>query len=131
MTTPRTGFHQRLSRLGADGAVVSDIRLNIWEIEPSDGHVDHVAEATIVGTAIARFGRSGAPLTSRSHCKSASKSRCGTTTSAPGAIAETGAFSPRPPVADLCHPKPSCGPSRYLLQQGHFRIRRRVCGLKP
>jgi uncharacterized protein YbjQ (UPF0145 family) len=59
----RDRFERRLARFGADGAIVSDIRLKIWEIEPSDGHVDHVAEATIIGTAIARFAGTGAPPT--------------------------------------------------------------------
>ena len=32
--------------------------LSTWEIEPGEGHTDHVAEATIFGTAITQFHRS-------------------------------------------------------------------------
>ena len=32
--------------------------LRIWEIEPAENHRDHVAEATVFGTAIAQFHRS-------------------------------------------------------------------------
>lgn len=53
----RGKLQKSLARSGADGGVVSDMRLRIWEIEPSDNHRDHVAEATILGTAIAAFDR--------------------------------------------------------------------------
>lgn len=53
----RGKLQKALARAGADGGVVSDMRLRIWEIEPSDNHRDHVAEATILGTAIAAFDR--------------------------------------------------------------------------
>jgi uncharacterized protein YbjQ (UPF0145 family) len=66
----RDKLARAVGRVGADGGVVSDMRLRIWEIEPSEGHIDHAAEATIVGTAIAAFGPLGtgrtappAPLT--------------------------------------------------------------------
>jgi uncharacterized protein YbjQ (UPF0145 family) len=49
----REQFHRRAAHHGGDVAVVSGMRLNIWGIEPSDGHRDHVAEATVVGTALA------------------------------------------------------------------------------
>ncbi len=55
---------QHIRKLGADGVVVSDMRLRIWEIEPGEGHIDHVAEASITGTAIARFRRSARPASS-------------------------------------------------------------------
>jgi hypothetical protein len=29
--------------------------LHVWSIEPSDGHVDHVAHATVIGNAVLRF----------------------------------------------------------------------------
>ncbi|HEY0815131.1 MAG TPA: heavy metal-binding domain-containing protein [Pseudonocardia sp.] len=48
---------------GADGAIVSSMRLVTWEIEPAEGHTDHVAQATIIGTAVARFHRSTAAPT--------------------------------------------------------------------
>jgi uncharacterized protein YbjQ (UPF0145 family) len=53
----RAQFGARTARAGADGALVSSQHLQISEIEPSDGHADHVAEATVVGTTIARFAR--------------------------------------------------------------------------
>jgi uncharacterized protein YbjQ (UPF0145 family) len=51
----RDKLARAIASLGADGGIVSDMQLHIWEIEPSDGHRDHVAEAMIVGTAIASF----------------------------------------------------------------------------
>jgi uncharacterized protein YbjQ (UPF0145 family) len=53
----RDRLHHEIGSVGADGAVVSAMTLKIWEIEPSDGHRDHVAEATITGTALAQFHR--------------------------------------------------------------------------
>jgi uncharacterized protein YbjQ (UPF0145 family) len=53
----RHTFERHASRAGADGAVVSHMGLRVWEIEPSEGHRDHVAEATVFGTTIARFHR--------------------------------------------------------------------------
>ena len=53
----RDRLHYEIGSVGADGAVVSDMTLRIWEVEPSDGHRDHVAEATITGTALAQFHR--------------------------------------------------------------------------
>jgi uncharacterized protein YbjQ (UPF0145 family) len=51
-------LQRRIATVGADGAVVSTMRLSTWEIEPAEGHTDHVAEATVVATAIAQFHRS-------------------------------------------------------------------------
>jgi uncharacterized protein YbjQ (UPF0145 family) len=51
----RRKFARQVGRTGADGAVVDDMRLRVWSIEPSDNHRDHVAESTVFGTAIARF----------------------------------------------------------------------------
>jgi uncharacterized protein YbjQ (UPF0145 family) len=53
-------FAAHVRSAGADGAVVDSMRLNSWEIEPAEGHTDHVAESTIFGTAIAQFHRSTA-----------------------------------------------------------------------
>ena len=53
------GRHIRAT--GAEGAVVADMRLSTWEIEPGEGHTDHIAQATIVGTAITQFHRSTTP----------------------------------------------------------------------
>jgi uncharacterized protein YbjQ (UPF0145 family) len=51
----RARFEQRVARHGADAATVSDMSLHVWSIEPSDGHVDHVAHATVIGNAVLRF----------------------------------------------------------------------------
>jgi uncharacterized protein YbjQ (UPF0145 family) len=56
----RRAFAAHVRSAGADGAVVASMRLNSWEIEPGEGHIDHVAESTIFGTAIAQFHRSTA-----------------------------------------------------------------------
>jgi hypothetical protein len=39
------------------------MHLSAWEIEPGEGHIDHVAESMIFGTAIAQFHRSTAAPT--------------------------------------------------------------------
>jgi uncharacterized protein YbjQ (UPF0145 family) len=51
----RHRFADQVRRTGADGAVVDDMTLRVWSIEPSDNHRDHVAESTVFGTAVARF----------------------------------------------------------------------------
>ena len=51
-------LQRRIGAAGADGAVIATMNLSTWEIEPGEGHIDHVAEARIVGTAIAQFHRS-------------------------------------------------------------------------
>jgi uncharacterized protein YbjQ (UPF0145 family) len=53
----REKFARNTASVGADGSVVSELSLRVWEIEPNEGHTDHVAEALITGTAIAHFGR--------------------------------------------------------------------------
>jgi uncharacterized protein YbjQ (UPF0145 family) len=50
-------FEQRVRAAGAEGAIVSSMGLQIGEIKPSEGHRDHVAEATVFGTALVRFHR--------------------------------------------------------------------------
>jgi len=61
----RLGRHTRAA--GADGAIVSSMGLRMWSIEPSENHRDHVAEASVFGTAVARFATTTAtaarPLT--------------------------------------------------------------------
>jgi uncharacterized protein YbjQ (UPF0145 family) len=63
----RRRFTRHVRDTGADGAVVDDMTLRVWHVEPSDNHRDHVAEATVFGTAVARFHAPGAafprPLT--------------------------------------------------------------------
>ena len=52
-----------MARHGADGVVLQgmDIRVGEHECPIQEGRRDHVLEATIIGTAIARFGRRTAP----------------------------------------------------------------------
>lgn len=57
----RDKLARKIASAGADGGIVRDMSLHIWEIEPGERHRDHVAEAMITGTAIARFRRSGPP----------------------------------------------------------------------
>jgi uncharacterized protein YbjQ (UPF0145 family) len=59
----RNQFARHVHATGADGAVVARMTLRTWEIEPAENHTDHVAEATIFGTALARFHRTAAPPT--------------------------------------------------------------------
>jgi uncharacterized protein YbjQ (UPF0145 family) len=51
----RHQLDRRLARLGADGCVGVRSTLNVWHIEPGEGHRDHAAEAVFSGTAITRF----------------------------------------------------------------------------
>ncbi len=51
----RHRFGARIGAIGADGAIISSMGVEVWEIEPSENHRDHVAESTVFGTAIARF----------------------------------------------------------------------------
>jgi len=59
----RMRFRQHVEKTGADGAIVSTMDLRAWEIEPSDNHRDHVAEASIFGTSMVRFHTSTAAPT--------------------------------------------------------------------
>lgn len=54
----RDQLEKRIARSGAEGAVIDDVSLRIHEVEPSENHRDHVAEAVVIGTAITRFHRS-------------------------------------------------------------------------
>jgi uncharacterized protein YbjQ (UPF0145 family) len=56
----RNRFGAHVHRAGAEGAVVSSMSLNTWEIEPSENHRDHVAEASVFGTALVSFRSTGA-----------------------------------------------------------------------
>jgi uncharacterized protein YbjQ (UPF0145 family) len=51
-------LQRRIQAVGADGAVIATMGLSTWEIEPGEGHTDHIAEATIIATAITQFHRS-------------------------------------------------------------------------
>lgn len=51
----RSLFRRHVQAAGAEGAVVSSMTLRTWEIEPGENHRDHVAEASVFGTSLARF----------------------------------------------------------------------------
>jgi uncharacterized protein YbjQ (UPF0145 family) len=51
----RRRFGKQVHESGADGAIVSSMDLQAWEIEPSENHRDHIAEAIVFGTALLRF----------------------------------------------------------------------------
>lgn len=53
----RQRFGRRAATSGADGALVSSMRLHVHALEVGEGHRDHVAEAVIVGSTIAQFER--------------------------------------------------------------------------
>jgi uncharacterized protein YbjQ (UPF0145 family) len=53
----RHRFTRHAREAGADGAIVSSMAVRMWSIEPSENHRDHVAEAMVFGTAIARFAQ--------------------------------------------------------------------------
>jgi uncharacterized protein YbjQ (UPF0145 family) len=56
----RTELQKDVKRLGAEGVVLQDMELRIGEREcpASEGARDHIAEATIIGTAITHFAKS-------------------------------------------------------------------------
>jgi uncharacterized protein YbjQ (UPF0145 family) len=56
----RTELQRDVSRMGAEGVVVQRMELRVHEREcqAQEGARDHIAEATIIGTAIAHFARS-------------------------------------------------------------------------
>jgi uncharacterized protein YbjQ (UPF0145 family) len=51
----RRRFAEQVRRGGAEGAVVSSMALRTWSVEPSENHRDHVAEASVFGTALVSF----------------------------------------------------------------------------
>jgi uncharacterized protein YbjQ (UPF0145 family) len=55
----RHQLERDVTRLGADGVVVQDMEVRVREREcpMSEGRRDHIVEATIIGTAIARFAK--------------------------------------------------------------------------
>lgn len=61
----RHEFASRTATYGADGAILSSMGLNIWEQEMGENHRDHVALASVLGTAVARF-HAGAAAPTRS-----------------------------------------------------------------
>jgi uncharacterized protein YbjQ (UPF0145 family) len=62
----RARFEQRCAQQGSESATVSNISLNVREIEPSENHRDHIAEATVVGNSLVKFHQGAtAPTDSR------------------------------------------------------------------
>jgi uncharacterized protein YbjQ (UPF0145 family) len=62
----RARFEQRAAQQGSESATISNIGLHVWEIEPQDGHRDHVAEATVIGNSLVKFHKGAdAPTDSR------------------------------------------------------------------
>ena len=57
----RALFGRHVHAAGAEGAVVSSMGLHVWEIEPSENHRDHVAEAHVFGTSLVSFRPAAAP----------------------------------------------------------------------
>ncbi len=57
----RVQLEREVARIGADGVVVQSMDLQVRERECTmqEHRRDHIAEVTIIGTAIARFGRGG------------------------------------------------------------------------
>jgi uncharacterized protein YbjQ (UPF0145 family) len=64
----RVQLEQDVRRLGAEGVVIASMDMNVREREcPVQEHRrDHIVEATIIGTAIARFERSAKPAATSS-----------------------------------------------------------------
>jgi uncharacterized protein YbjQ (UPF0145 family) len=56
----RTELQRDVSRMGAEGVVVQrmELRVHEHECQAQEGARDHIAEATIIGTAIAHFAKS-------------------------------------------------------------------------
>lgn len=59
----RAAFAGRMRRLGGEAAVVSRMTLRTWRSEAGQDHADHLAEATVGGTALASFRTRAGPLT--------------------------------------------------------------------
>jgi uncharacterized protein YbjQ (UPF0145 family) len=51
----RQQFARRTKAFGADGAIMSDMTLDIWEMECGENLHDHAALCYVLGTSIARF----------------------------------------------------------------------------
>lgn len=56
-TESRHRFERQVARAGAHGAIVTSMGVSMREIEPTENHRDHVAEATVFGNALLGDGR--------------------------------------------------------------------------
>ena len=57
----RERLQHAVKRAGAQGAIVDDLSMRIFEFEPYDNHRDHVAEVRVVGTSITSFQSASGP----------------------------------------------------------------------
>ena len=57
----RNQFQNRVARTGGEVAVVSNMALSISAMTQGENHRDHVAEATVTGTALVSSARAGVP----------------------------------------------------------------------
>ena len=63
---PARQFEERAGRSRSDAATVSSMSLHVREIEPGEGHRDHIAEAMVVGNSLVKFHKGAtAPTDSR------------------------------------------------------------------
>ncbi|MBV9099311.1 MAG: heavy metal-binding domain-containing protein [Frankiaceae bacterium] len=53
----RAKFAERAAKHGGDAAIVSDMAMNVWALEPGENHRDHVVESVVTGSALAKFHR--------------------------------------------------------------------------
>ncbi|CAG4927504.1 heavy metal-binding domain-containing protein [Acidithrix sp. C25] len=51
----RRALRNDVARKGAEGAIIEEMSLRIFETEPYENHRDHVAEVRVVGTSLVRF----------------------------------------------------------------------------
>ncbi|MCW2506664.1 MAG: hypothetical protein JWO79_4948 [Actinomycetia bacterium] len=59
----RLQFARQVAETGADAALLSDLSMRVFDVEPSDGHRDWVAECVLTGTSIVQFHRGAAAPT--------------------------------------------------------------------
>jgi uncharacterized protein YbjQ (UPF0145 family) len=54
-------FAERIRHSGADRAYLTDMKLDVWAVEPGPGHRDHVAESVVIGGGLVSFASGPAP----------------------------------------------------------------------
>jgi uncharacterized protein YbjQ (UPF0145 family) len=59
----REQFARQAAETGADAALLSGLSMRVFDIEPSDGHRDWVAECVLTGSSIVQFHRGAAAPT--------------------------------------------------------------------
>jgi uncharacterized protein YbjQ (UPF0145 family) len=53
----RDQFARTMARFGSETAVVSDLRMRMWEVRGGNDHTDHLCEVTIEGTGVVAYER--------------------------------------------------------------------------